>query len=128
MGPLPVVPGHQEAYAALDGDCPLRLVVDGLEGQAVQLAAQPVLDLICQPLVLFRRGVTLGGNGGGNLTLNVLFKDEAWIREPALIPFIVRARSPVRCTGARRSMRSISGFQAASLSASLRCQHPVLPA
>ena len=76
VGPLPVVPGHQEAYAALDGDCPLRLVVDGLEGQAVQLAAQPVLDLVCQPLVLLppRRHLG-GGNGGGNLTLNVLKDD-----------------------------------------------------
>ncbi|CAN3996838.1 ABC-2 family transporter protein, partial [Dysosmobacter welbionis] len=91
VGPLPVVPGHQEAYAALDGDRPLRLVVDGLEGQAVQLAAQPVLDLVCQPLVLLppRRHFG-GGDGRRHLAFDVLEDDVPHVRRVLRAPVRLR--------------------------------------
>ena len=83
MGPLGVVPLHQEAHAALHGHRAFCHVVHGLEGLAVQLVADKMLDQVSQLLVLLPPGCDLGlRDGGADLALDVLEDDVPDVARP----------------------------------------------
>ena len=76
--PLPAVPIAQIAHATLNQGGAVSHVIDGLNGQAVQLVAKKMLDDVCQHLVLLPPGRDLRlRDDGADLTFNVFEGDVA---------------------------------------------------